>query len=688
MSESVLFEVGVEEIPHGILTATLEQWKEKSIEKLSRAGIAYSKLSVSGTPRRLALELENVLEKTEEKMIEKKGPAVKAAFDKEGKPTNALNGFLSSNKLSIKDVQKKSISGNEYVFVYTKEGGKETVSVLPGVFEEILHSLSFPKTMKWGTGEISFVRPIRWMVSLYGNEQIPFHYGSLSSGNLSYGHRILHSGAFSIHNPSDYSYLLKEKNVIVDPFERRRMILDMVEKTAKRLSAKAIMDEKLLDQLTCLTEYPNAAVGEFEEEFLKLPKEVLISEMVEHQKYVPLEGEAGNLINRFIIITNTPPSIMVIKGNERVIRARFADGKFFFDEDRKKKLEDHLPVLSNALYAKGLGSMLEKVERIKKITALIADIISYQDVLKRALRSAHLAKADLATQMVCEFPELQGIIGYYYALHSFEEINVAISVKEHYLPKFSGDQLPSLKEGVLVSLSDRFDNLFALYAKGNYVTGSKDPFALRRQTLGIIRILIEKKIHLDLKKLFDKIVPLYREFISTSEEEFESKVMDFMTTRIKTVLKETDFSYDEIEAGITSLVYDIYDSYLRIKVIHEARKSENFINLAVAFKRIKNIIKGQKIAKLSEKELKEKAEKDLYEIYNKNEKAFLQALEKMDYALCVSILTSFRPFVDQFFDDVMVMDKDEAVKNNRIALLSLIDGLFMKFIDFEKIIVE
>jgi len=689
MSESALLEIGVEEIPHEILSSTIEQLGKLSQQKLSEAGIIYKEIQSFGTPRRLAILLKDVEEKTSERVMIKKGPSLKAAFDEKGNPTKALEGFLSSNKASLDAIEKKEISGNIYIHLSIKEGGSPVTSILPDVFTKIIFSLTFPKTMKWSNNSISFVRPIRWIASMYGSSTIDFTLENIKSSNLSYGHRILtENQSFKLSKPELYIQELKEKFVIVNPAERRKKILEMVDITARKLNAKPIMGEKLLDTLVQLTEYPEIAIGYFEEDFLKLPKEVLISEMIEHQKYIPLENSEGDLINRFLIITNIPSNTNIVNGNERVIRARLSDGKFFFDEDKKKKLEEYLPMLANVTYARGLGTLLDKVERIKFIVNEIANLIGYEDAIKNALRTATLCKADLVTSMVYEFPELQGIIGYYYALNSMENINVAISIKEHYLPKYSGDNLPSLPEGILVSLADKFDSLLSMYSIGNFVTGSKDPYGLRRQTLGIIRILIDKKIHLDMNLLFQKAIPIYKNFLKMKIDEFITKINDFMTSRIKTVLKEYNFSYDEIEAGITENVYDIYDSYLRIEAIHTARMTENFKHLAIAFKRVKNIIKGLKIEKFDENLISEDAEKGLYDVFIKNRKAFLEALEKRDYKLCVSILTSFRPSVDRFFDEVLVMDENEKLKNNRVAMLSMIDQLFMKMIDFEKIVLE
>ncbi len=689
MPDSLLLEIGVEEIPHEIITDTLQQLKEKAISAFERAGIENSGINVYGTPRRLALILTGVLPGTKEKSVEKKGPPVKASFDNDGKPTKALLGFLESNKAGIEDIVKKEISGSLYTFLTRKEGGLKTASILPAVLKDIILSLSFPKAMKWGSCDTRFVRPIRWITALYGKKIVPFSLDGIESKGSTFGHRLLSDGkSFAVEKPEDYTSALRDRFVIADPDERRSIIKGLVDNTAKGFGANPVLSEGLLDTLVQLTEYPLIAAGTFGEEFLKLPKEVLVSEMIDHQKYIPLENREGDLIAKFLIITNTRPNDIIVNGNERVIRARFSDGKFFFDEDRRISLEDYVPKLANVLFAKGLGTLADKTGRLQEITTLIAGMTGYSDHIKNALRTALLCKADLVTNMVYEFPELQGIIGYYYALNSMENIDTAISVREHYQPRYSGDMLPSLPEGILVSLADRFDNLFAMYSKGNFVSGSKDPFGLRRQTLGIIRILIDKKIFLDIGVLSAKLSPLYKGFLSITGEEFESKILGFLTSRIKTVLKEYGFSYDEIEAGISGDVADIYDSYLRLEAIHNARKSDNFINLAVAFKRVKNIIKGQKAGALKKGLLQDESEKGLHSMLEDSSGVFLDSLNKRDYTGCISILTAFRPSVDKFFDDVLVMDSNQDLRKNRIALLSLVDGLFMKIIDFEKIIVE
>ncbi len=691
MAESVLLEIGVEEIPHEIISSAMEQLKAKSIEKFEKEGVIYRELSVYGTPRRLSLIISGVEEKTPEAISEKKGPSVKASFDEAGKPTKALLGFLGSFKARLDDIEKKEISGSIYVTLKIKEGGLETLSIFPEILKSIILSLTFPKSMKWGSGEggLRFVRPVRWILALYGDEIIKFSINGIESCNVTYGHRFLTNGkGFNIKHPDKYIGQLRDKFVIVDVNERKSRIMEQVENESGKLKAKPVLDDELLDTLVQLTEYPYSAAGEFEEEFLKLPKEVLISEMIDHQKYIPLLNKENDLINKFLITTNMPVSGIIIHGNERVIKARFSDGKFFFDEDRKIRLDEYLPRLAEVLFGKGLGTLSEKTDRLQSITSELSNMIGYGNYLENALRTALLCKADLVTSMVYEFPELQGIIGYYYALASMENIDTAISIKEHYLPKFSGDSLPSLPEGILVSLADRIDNLFALYSRGNFVSGSKDPYGLRRQTLGIIRILIEKKLHLEIGVLFKKLLPLYEGFLTIKKDEFSEKINDFLTSRVKTVLKEYGFSYDEIEAGISGYVSDLYDAYKRLEAIHSARKSDNFINLAIAFKRVKNIIKGHKAGDLNNGLLKEEAEKELHSILVQSRKTFLETLSKGDYPQCISILTSFRPAVDRFFDKVLVMDKDKDLQNNRIALLSQIDELFMKIIDFEKIVVE
>lgn len=695
MNPNALLEIGVEEIPHEVLTAALDQLSGLTAEKMTALGIPPAAVTVAGTPRRLAVVLTGLAEMTPEKTVEKKGPAWKSAFDANGKPTRALEGFLASAKASVTDIVKKDVSGNEYVFLYKKDGGRRVSDILPDLWKDVIDALSFPKTMRWGTSKTQFVRPIRWILALAGNRTLPFSYGELTAGNVSLGHRLRSPGSFPVPDASAYLKTLEEHFVMADPAARRERIRSLVEEAAKAQKAKALLTNGLLDTLVNLTEYPEIAVGSYPAEFLDLPKEVLISEMVEHQKYVPLEDSSGKLARTFLVITNMPPSPQITAGNERVIRARFADGKFFYDEDRKRKLSDRLPELASVLFARDLGSLLDKTERIAANVRDLAALsqtdgngLDFPNHADTAVSAARLCKADLVTGMVREFTELQGVIGYYYAKSSGEKEEVAAAVREHYWPRFSGDRLPSAEEGILVSLADRFDNLFALYARGHTVTGSKDPYALRRQTLGIIRILIEKKIRLEISSLFDTILPRYKGFLAVTAEDFRTRIMDFVTTRVKTVLKEYGFSYDEIDAGIQSSVSDIYDAYLRIQAIHEARSSDQFLKLSAAFKRVKNILQGQKAGTVSDSLLKLPAERDLNRACSENRQAFLTALEKRDYSRCVAILTSFKPVVDRFFDDVLVMDPDPALRNNRIALLAGVDTLFADFIDFEKLVTE
>ncbi len=683
MGKTLLVEIGVEEIPHEILSQTLENLKSISTEKLQSYGFDYSNLKIMGTPRRLSLILENLSEKTKEKIVEKKGPSIKSAFDENGKPTKALLGFLSSNNATEKEV----IKGNDYVYLKVKTGGKNLSEVLPDFLKESIFSLSFPKIMKWGESNISFVRPIRWLTVVYGQEKLKFSLENISTTDFTIGHRILSSSPVRIDNAGEYEKKLLEAYVVVDQNERKKVILNQIELKAKELKAKPIISDALLDTLVNLTEFPVVAIGEFEKDFLNLPKEVLISEMIEHQKYIPLENENGKLINKLLVVLNTLENHEIVKGNERVIRARFSDGKFFFDEDRKQKLESYLSKLEDVLFIKGLGNMKDKVERIKYLTEKIANFFGWNDVLRDALCVATLSKCDLVTNMVYEFPDLQGVIGYYYALHSGEKENVAKSIKEHYQPRFSGDSLPSCKEGILVSLADKIDNLFALYSRGNFVSGSKDPYGLRRQILGVIRILIECNLNLDIIRLMNESFQIYEKYLSITKEEFEEKIRNFITTRTKTVLKEYGFEFDEIEAGIT-VVSDIYDAFLRIKAIHSLRQTEGFIKLALTFKRIKNIIRNEKVIELDEKLLTEEAEKKLYKLYKDNYNEFNKNFNEKNYEKCALILAGFKDTVDNFFDRVLVMDENEKLKNNRVALLSTIDKLFMQLIDFEKIVVE
>jgi len=684
----LVFEIGVEEVPHEILTDTLQQLQQIATTLFGEAGIETKNIRAIGTPRRLVLVAEEVAPTTRVWVVEKKGPALKAAYDA-GKPTKALEGFLRANAITEKDLIQKEVGGEVYLFYEKKEGGEPVATVLSQVLPKVISQIRFPKAMRWSTYTMSFVRPLRWLLALLGEDVISLEWGHLKSSKTTYGHRILAGPQpLVVASAEEYEKTLRKNFVVVDPSDRLTIIKKEIETATKALNAKAIVDDGLLETLVNLTEYPEMAVGSFEEDFLKLPKEVLISEMIEHQKFIPLQNQDGNLLNCFLIVTNTHPNETIVAGNERVIRARFNDGKFFFDEDRKRSLESRLEDLAQVSFARNLGSMKDKTERLEKLVAILAHHLNMERNLPQAQLTARLCKTDLVTHMVYEFPELQGIIGYYYALHDGLPINVAISIKEHYWPKFSGDALPSLEEGILVSLADRFDNLFALYAQGYEVTGSRDPLALRRQTLGVIRILIEKKLHFSLPALYREVLPLYKRYLALDEKEYEKRIFDFITTRVKTVFREYGFAHDEIEAGIAMAVEDIYDAFCRVNAIHVAREGENFLHLAVAFRRVKNIIRGLSKLSLSPALFSEVAEKALYEMYTTSLPDYEKALASRDYGMAIGILTSFRPVVDKFFNEVLVMDPDEKKKNNRVALLQLLDGMFMRLVDMEKIVVE
>ncbi|MCX7881764.1 MAG: glycine--tRNA ligase subunit beta [Brevinematales bacterium] len=685
----LVFEIGVEEIPHEILLDTFMQLHTEAHRLFEENGVVVKDIKATGTPRRLVLIAEGMESRTTTRKVEKKGPALKAAYDEQGKPTKALEGFLRANGITEKDILRREVAGAIYLFYEKEEGGQPVEEVLSRLLPKLISSLRFPKAMRWSTYEMSFVRPVRWLCALLDDKVIPVTWGHLKAENTSYGHRIL-SGRDPLIIPSaqDYENTLQKHFVIVDHTARRQIIQREIEAATKTLGAEAVCDDTLLDTLVSLTEYPEMAVGSFEEDFLKLPKEVLISEMIEHQKFIPLQTKDKNLLNRFLIVTNTHPNETIVAGNERVIRARFNDGKFFFDEDRKRSLESRLEDLAQVSFAKNLGSLRDKTERLQKLTEILAAYLGMHKDIPLATLTAKLCKTDLVTHMVYEFPELQGIVGYYYALHDGLPINVAISIKEHYWPKFSGDSLPSLNEGIIVSLADRFDNLFALYAQGYEVTGSRDPLALRRQTLGILRILIEKQLHLPLRDLYREVSHLYTPYLALEIQEYERRIFDFITTRVKTVFREYGFAHDEIEAGIAMAVEDIYDVFCRVSAIHTARQGENFQNLAIAFRRIKNIIKGIEMLPLDTDTLEEPAEKALYDTYTKSLPDYEKALQERDYGLAIGILTSFRPVVDRFFDEILVMDPNEQKKKNRIALLQHVDRMFMHLVDMEKIVIE
>ncbi|WP_196603809.1 glycine--tRNA ligase subunit beta [Pectinatus haikarae] len=680
MSKDLLMEIGTEEIPAHFMPAILQQLKEKAEEKFTELHIDFSETKTYGTPRRLALLIKDLAKKQSDISTEHKGPSVKIAFDNDNNPTKAAIGFARGKNIDVNELTVR----DGYIYAVVHEHGSRTIDLLSEILPQLIEGLNFPKNMRWGTLDFRFVRPIRWIVALFDSEVIPFTTANVHSGNKTRGHRFLSDGEHIIENASDYKKTMKKLFIIVDQNKRRDMIKEQINRLAAENNGHAQITEDLLEEVTYLVEYPTALCGKFEEKYLNLPKEAVITPMREHQRYFPVTDAAGKLLPLFITIRNGGDNALatVQHGNERVLRARLADAQFFFDEDRKKKLVDYLDKLKTVVFQEGLGSIYDKALRLQKLTAYLADACkTAPSVKKSAERAALLAKADLVTGMVCEFTELQGIMGREYALLDNEGDEVAKAIDEHYMPRFAGDKLPSTVSGQLVSLADKIDTIAATFSRGLIPTGSQDPFALRRQALGIVNTIINAKMNISLNSFIKESLNLLS-IDEDKQKDLSANIINFIKLRLKNVLAEANIRYDIVDSVLNN-INDIYAVYKKALSLDNKLTSADLTGIVQSFVRVSNIAK-QDVLNIDESLFTCPEETTLYQNYSKVKDAV--RLSGDDYDAVIDKLALLSAPIDRFFDAVMVMDKDEKIKNNRLALLKNIDNLIKATADFSKIV--
>jgi len=682
----LLIEIGLEELPHEFICNAINELKTKITESLKEERIEYSNIRHFSTPRRLGLLINEVSIVQNDCDEERRGPSFAKAFYEDGKPTKALLGFVKTNHVNIKDTVVKEVNNGKYVFLVRKLKGKNTVEILPEILKHCLTSFNFLKSMKWEKSSFMFARPIRWLLFIFGKDIIPFRIADIESSNVTYGHRTYFHNKIILKNPADYEEKLLNASVIVDRDKRRYLIENQI---------KDIINEKplevpeeamaLYDVNTDLTEYPVPVLCEFNKHFLELPPEVLTSEMIENQKYFPLLWKANKkLSNYFIVVSNIKDNSKTKSGYERVLRARLDDGKFFYEEDKKATLLTRLNDLKKVLFHEKLGSMYERVGRIKEISLRLSDLLSLDEKTRSNIEeTALLCKNDLTTLMIHEFPGLQGIMGYYYAIASGYSEDIAIGIKEHYYPRYANDRLPSRIEGTVVGIADRLDIIISMFSIGLKPKGSKDPFGLRRKVLAIIRIIIAQKLNFSMRALVENVASLYS---IKNKIDLIAEIEDFFKNRIKTIFADMGFSYDEIEASLTNVLNDIYEGYKRVEALHKIRGKENFNDLLISFKRMSNIVKNEKNYEFSEKRLKENEEIELYEYFSSVKEKILENIKLKDYKEVYKILSTFKPYVDNFFDNVLVIDENLSLRGNRISLLRYIINVFSDIIDFSKIV--
>ncbi len=688
MPADIIFEIGTEEIPARFIPNALKGMKEDFSALLNERGIPFKTAEAYGTPRRLLLYVKDAAEKQAEKAVEVIGPAKAVAYDKEGNPTKAAIGFAKGQAIDVKELQIKKTDNGEYICAVKKEGGKDTEGLLSELLPKFLLKIDFPKSMYWDDKKIRFARPIRWMTALYGSRPVRFEIANVKSSNMSRGHRFMSPGAFVVEDKESYLHQLETNYVIVDPAKRRNMITEQIEQIAKEKGGGVLKDDELIDTVTFLVEYPAAICGDFDKKYLELPKDILINAMKEHQKYFSIIDKSGMLMPHFICIANTKAKDMDIvkRGNERVLRARLDDASFYFKEDRKKKLSDRTNDLKSVVFQEQLGSLYDKVQRDISLTEYLAPIIDAKSS-EPAKRAAYLCKSDLLTGVVGEFPKLQGIIGREYALLDREKKEAADAIYEHYLPRFAGDELPKTNSGIILSIADKIDNICGSFAIGLIPTGSQDPYALRRQGLGILQILLSKKIHISLIGLVEKAMSLLKAQVKKIEDA-KKDALDFIRQRMDNLLISDGYRYDIVDAILTAKFDDPYDCFLRIQALNKIKDEPYFEPLIISFKRVINIVPKDFKGAADEKALKEPAEKELFKSYKALKDDISPLIKAYKYEDALKRISGLKKEVDAFFDKVLVMDKDEKLKGNRLSLLSEIGLLFNIIADFSKIVTE
>lgn len=684
MSKTLLLEIGTEEVPAHVMPGILSQLKENAAKTFDELRIEYKNIKTLGTPRRSALLVEGLAEQQADLSKENRGPAVNIAFDADGNPTKAAQGFARGQGVKPEELVTK----DGYVYAMVHEKGGQTVDLLGDTLKGLVDGLNFPNNMHWADLDYKFIRPLRWLVALYGQDVIDFEVANVKSGRTSRGHRFLSEGDFEIANAEDYVEACRKASIIVDQNERCEMIRQQIAEVAAANGGQAEVNEDLLEEVLYLVEYPTALCGKFDEKYLALPAEAVITPMRDHQRYFPVLKD-GQLLPLFITIRNGGKEHLetVQHGNERVLRARLEDAQFFFDEDRKKTLEQHGEKLKTVVFQDGLGTIYDKALRLEVLAGYIADAIGANEQDKRdAVRAAKLAKADLVTGMVTEFTELQGVMGREYALLDGETKAVAQAIDEHYMPRFAGDSQPASVAGRIVSLADKIDTIVGTFSRGLIPTGSQDPFALRRQALGIVNMLKEAQYHISLSQLVAKAMELLKIADAGQQAKLQNDVADFMKLRLKNVLADAGIRYDVVDAVFVT-VDDIYGVFLRAQAVNEAVK-QDMEKTIQAFVRTGNIARKAEDVQVAVEAglLAEQVEKDLYKAYEDAASKVEKEVAAQDYAGAIAILSQLAAPIDAFFDGVMVMDKDEKIKNNRLGLLKLVDNLICQVADFSKIV--
>ena len=689
MQNELLLEIGVEEIPAGFIGPALKNMQKTMAEKLAELELQYESIQTAATPRRLTLCVNGLISQQPDRKEELVGPAKKAAFDQENKPTKAAVGFARSKGAEVEDLQIVNTPKGEYIMLVRQRKGKKTESLLPELLKSLTESLPFPKSMRWGEGSTSFARPIHWLLALYEGHIIDFQVGDIHSAATTRGHRFMAPGLIEVKDFAQYVDILRRNYVLVDIAERRQAAIEEIRKAASEWSgvegARILEDEELIDTVTNLVENPHGVCGKFGTRFLELPDDVLITAMREHQKYFCVTDANGNLSANFVAVNNTrvPDVTLAAQGHQRVLRARLEDALFFFKDDRSRTLEDRVNDLSGIIFQAKLGTMFEKTQRVVELTGVLAHKLA-PEFSAKAKRAATLAKADLLTAMVNEFPSLQGVMGRDYASLDGEEPEVATAILEHYLPVRAGGNLPTGIPGALVGIADRLDTIAGCFGIGQVPTGTTDQFGLRRLALGLLHIIGSKNFALSLPEAVEAALQLYDDRLTEDKVIAKRNILDFIKGRFVNDMIGKGVPGSAVEA-VTSVSFDdVVDCRAKIDALAAIRDQPAFTVLAEAFKRVMNIIKDHHASEVEVELLHEGAERNLYEAFEKVQKETKPFLEAKEYGKALEVILGMKEPVDVFFEEVMVMTEDESLKQNRLNLLRGISGLFLQVGDFSK----
>jgi glycyl-tRNA synthetase beta chain len=690
MAKDLLFEIGLEEVPARFVRNAVEQLNDKMTKWLKDARIEHSFSKAYATPRRITVLVESVEEKQEDIKEEVKGPSKKIALDTEGEWSKAALGFARSQGVDPSELFFQELGGVEYVYAVKHMTGVETESLLSEALMNLITSMTFPKNMRWGSYDLKFVRPIRWIVALFGDQIIPLEITNVKAGRISRGHRFLGNQELEIPSPNKYVELLRKEFVYVDLDERKHLITQQIEELAVKQEWNVSIKEDLLEEVLFLVEFPTVLFGSFDPDFLQIPQEVLITSMREHQRYFPVLDKQGHLLPHFITVRNGNSVSLeqVAKGNEKVLRARLSDARFFYQEDHKLSIDDAIARLDKIVFHEELGTVGDKVRRIRSISEKLVNLLQLESkTAHHILRTAEICKFDLVTQMVYEFPELQGVMGEDYALKANEEAEVARAIFEHYQPRYSGDDSPASIIGAVVSMADKIDTIVGCFSIGIIPTGSQDPYALRRQAAGIVQILQDHQCSCVLSDLFNTAMSVYKQddLLKREENDIRKDLFDFFALRVKNILSD-QVRYDVVDAVMSSGFDHISSVIKRGQALMDSLEKEDMKSIIESFNRVSNLASKADSSEVDPSLFTEQVEHELFDAWSKMKVKYIQELNEEQEKQALETISNLMQPINSYFDQVMVMVDDQKIKQNRLGLLSLISKQIQKYADFQKIV--